>query len=68
VRELKVPAVFVEPHLAHRAAVLERVAADAGVRVCLLHGDTFSPKATDYVQMMRWNAHELQRCLTKETP
>jgi UDP-2,3-diacylglucosamine pyrophosphatase LpxH len=38
------------------------------VQVCLLHGDTFSPKATDYVQMMRWNARELQRCLTKETP
>ncbi len=67
VRELKVRAVFVEPNLARRAAVLQRVAADAGVQVCLLHGDTFSPKAPDYIQMMRWNAHELQRCLTKET-
>jgi ABC-type Zn uptake system ZnuABC Zn-binding protein ZnuA len=66
VRRLAVPAVFVEPNLAARAAVLSQVAADAEVDVCQLHGDTFSAAATDYVQMMRWNARELRRCLSKE--
>ncbi|MGH3785473.1 MAG: anchored repeat ABC transporter, substrate-binding protein [Pseudonocardiaceae bacterium] len=66
VRRLRVPAVFVEPNLAERAGVLRQVAADAGVDVCQLHGDTFSPMATNYVAMMRWNAQELRRCLAKE--
>ncbi|MGL5829199.1 MAG: anchored repeat ABC transporter, substrate-binding protein, partial [Angustibacter sp.] len=66
VRRLKVPAVFVEPNLHQRAAVLSRVAADAGVSVCEIHGDTFSPKAKNYVDLMNWNARELHRCLTKE--
>ena len=66
IRRLRVPAVFVEPNLAARAAVLDRVAADAGVAVCQLHGDTFSPLATDYISMMRWNAQELRRCLTRK--
>ncbi len=61
--DLDVPAVFVEPNLAQRAAVLRQVAQDEGVDICLLHGDTFSPDAPDYVSMMRWNAQELQRCL-----
>lgn len=61
----RVPAVFVEPNLAQRAAVLRQVAADVGVPVCTLHGDTFSPAATTYLDLMRSNARELLRCLAE---
>ncbi|MGL5857888.1 MAG: anchored repeat ABC transporter, substrate-binding protein [Angustibacter sp.] len=67
IRRVDVPAVFVEPNLQRRADVLRRVAGDAAVDVCTIHGDTFSPVARDYVAMMRHNAQELARCLTQES-
>jgi anchored repeat ABC transporter substrate-binding protein len=63
IRNLRVPAVFMEPNLVQRASVLTQVAKDQNVRVCMLYGDTFDEKATTYVQMMRHNADELVRCL-----
>ncbi|MCJ1680403.1 anchored repeat ABC transporter, substrate-binding protein [Streptomyces sp. APSN-46.1] len=63
IREKRVPAVFVEPNLAARANVLRRVAADEGVAVCTLYGDSFDDRVHDYVSMMRHNAAELARCL-----
>ncbi|GAA1015733.1 hypothetical protein Aple_009930 [Acrocarpospora pleiomorpha] len=64
IRDLKVPAVFVEPNLARRASVLRQVAADLSVQVCMLYGDTFNPDDPGYIPMMRHNADELARCLT----
>ena len=66
IRRLRIPAVFVEPNLQRRATVLRQVARDAGVQVCTLHGDTFSPAATTYLDMIRSNAAELRRCLAPE--
>jgi ABC-type Zn uptake system ZnuABC Zn-binding protein ZnuA len=63
IRNLKVPAVFTEPSLTQRASVLTQVAHDQGVQVCSLYGDAFDQKARTYVDMMRHNADELQRCL-----
>jgi len=63
VRDLQVPAVFVEPNLAARATVLRQVAADNGVAVCTLYGDAFDAKVRSYVAMMRHNGRELRRCL-----
>ncbi|GAA1015727.1 hypothetical protein Aple_009880 [Acrocarpospora pleiomorpha] len=63
IRDLKVPAVFVEPNLARRASVLRQVAADLSVQVCMLYGDTFNPDDPGYIPMMRHNADELARCL-----
>jgi anchored repeat ABC transporter substrate-binding protein len=63
IRNLRVPAVFTEPNLHARAAVLTQVARDQGVRVCKLYGDSFDAAASDYVAMMRHNATELRRCL-----
>ncbi|MFC0623670.1 anchored repeat ABC transporter, substrate-binding protein [Kribbella deserti] len=63
IRNLKVPAVFIEPNLAQRASVLTQVATDQRVRVCTIYGDSFDQHATTYVAMMRHNADELQRCL-----
>ncbi|MFD0853963.1 metal ABC transporter solute-binding protein, Zn/Mn family, partial [Actinomadura adrarensis] len=63
IRNLRVPAVFMEPNLARRAAVLTQVARDQGVRVCKLYGDAFDESARSYVAMMRHNATELRKCL-----
>ncbi|MEV1118293.1 anchored repeat ABC transporter, substrate-binding protein [Actinosynnema sp. NPDC049800] len=63
VRNLKVPAVFMEPNLAQRASVLSQVARDQSIDVCLLYGDAFDDKVGNYVDMMRHNADEAVRCL-----
>lgn len=60
---LTVPAVFVEPSLAARSRVLQRVASDRDVMVCTLYGDAFDDRIRTYIAMMRYNADELLRCL-----
>lgn len=63
IRNLRVPAVFMEPNLVQRASVLTQVAKDQNVQVCMLYGDAFDDKATTYLDMMRHNADELLKCL-----
>ncbi|MFI0446494.1 anchored repeat ABC transporter, substrate-binding protein [Actinomadura sp. 6N118] len=63
IRNLRVPAVFMEPGLARRSAVLTQVAKDQSVKVCKLYGDAFDDAARNYVAMMRHNATELRKCL-----
>ncbi|MFA4927200.1 MAG: anchored repeat ABC transporter, substrate-binding protein [Patulibacter sp.] len=64
IRDLRVPAVFLEPNLAARSSTLEEVARDEGVAVCPIYGDTFDDRVTDYVALMRFNADSLRRCLS----
>ncbi|MDR0592854.1 MAG: anchored repeat ABC transporter, substrate-binding protein [Bifidobacteriaceae bacterium] len=63
IRTLAVPAVFLEPNLAARASTLTEVAAEQGVAVCPIYGDTFDAQVTSYVEMMRFNADSIRRCL-----
>jgi ABC-type Zn uptake system ZnuABC Zn-binding protein ZnuA len=56
-----VPAVFTEPQFSAR--ILELAADDAGVDVCVLYSDAFSDQVKSYVDLMRFNARELARCL-----
>lgn len=63
IRNLKVPAVFMEPNLVQRATVLSQVAKDQGVEVCMLYGDAFDQHTRHYTDMMRHNADELRGCL-----
>ncbi|GAA3661405.1 anchored repeat ABC transporter, substrate-binding protein [Microbacterium marinilacus] len=65
IRTLGVPAVFLEPNLAARSSTLTEVAAEQGVAVCPIYGDTFDDTVTSYVQMMRFNADTLRDCLTE---
>ncbi len=58
-----VPAVFEEPQLGAAASVLERAAADAGVQVCTLYSDGLDDRVRTYVELMRFNADEMARCL-----
>ncbi|MEU4095848.1 anchored repeat ABC transporter, substrate-binding protein [Streptomyces sp. NPDC026673] len=63
IKNLKVPAVFMEPNLVQRATVLTQVAKDQHVKVCVLYGDAFDEHAWHYTDMMRHNADELRTCL-----
>jgi anchored repeat ABC transporter substrate-binding protein len=64
IRNLRVPAVFLEPNLAARSSTLTEVAEDEGVEVCPIYGDTFDDRVTTYVELMRFNADTLRRCLS----
>ncbi|WP_422771444.1 anchored repeat ABC transporter, substrate-binding protein [Plantactinospora sp. WMMC1484] len=63
IRNLDIPAVFLEPNLAARSATLTEVAREEGLRICRIYGDTFDDEVTDYLQMMRFNAESLYDCL-----
>ena len=61
IRDQKVPAVFKEPQFSAR--VIELAANDAGVQVCTLYSDALDDDVKSYVDLMRFNARELARCL-----
>jgi ABC-type Zn uptake system ZnuABC Zn-binding protein ZnuA len=63
IRSAGVPAVFVEPQLGQQSAVLNQVAADLGIKVCTLYSDALDNKIKTYVDLMRFNADEIARCL-----
>ncbi len=63
IRNLDVPAVFLEPNLAARSSTLVEVAQENGVEVCPIYGDTFDDDVATYVQLIRFNADSLRRCL-----
>lgn len=64
IRNLEIPAVFLEPNLVARASTLTEVARDQGVEVCPIYGDGFDDRVSSYVEMMRFNAASLRDCLT----
>ncbi len=61
ISDQNVPAVFKEPQFSAR--VLDLAASDAGVQVCVLYSDALDSKVNTYVDLMRFNANELARCL-----
>lgn len=63
IKDLEVPAVFLEPNLAARSSTLAEVAREQGVDVCPIYGDALDETATTYAEMMRANADSLVRCL-----
>jgi ABC-type Zn uptake system ZnuABC Zn-binding protein ZnuA len=65
IKEQKIPAVFSEPQIGGESRILEQAAADAGVQVCTLYSDSLDDKVSSYIEMMRFNANELGRCLGK---
>lgn len=63
IADLDVSAVFLEPTLARESSVLVQVAEDADVQICEIYSDSFDTQVTSYVELMRFNADELARCL-----
>jgi ABC-type Zn uptake system ZnuABC Zn-binding protein ZnuA len=63
IQEFGIPAVFSEPQTDAESRTLEEIASDAGVQVCTLYSDAFGDEVTTYVDLLRFNAEELARCL-----
>ncbi|MDD7585978.1 MAG: anchored repeat ABC transporter, substrate-binding protein [Corynebacterium glucuronolyticum] len=66
-RDLSVPAVFLEPTEERRPNHLATIAADNGVQVCRIYGDTFSPPVASYTDLLASNARSLAECLGSST-
>lgn len=62
-RDLQIPAVFLEPNLISRSSVLKELASEARVKVCPIYGDAFDSHVRSYEDMMRANADSLANCL-----
>jgi len=63
INELGIRAVFTEPQIGAGSRLLDQVAADTDVQVCTLYSDALDDRIGTYVEMMRFNADELLRCL-----
>ncbi|WP_394940329.1 anchored repeat ABC transporter, substrate-binding protein [Psychromicrobium sp. YIM B11713] len=63
---LRVKAVFLEPNLRTRSSTLTQLAAELGVQVCTIYGDTFDEHVHSYLQMMRANADSVADCLNPD--
>jgi len=63
IKDQNIPAVFSEPQISEESHILEQAAADAGVQVCTLYSDSLDDEVSTYIEMMRFNADELARCL-----
>lgn len=68
IRNLSVPAVFLEPNLAARSSTLVEVATEQDIAICEIYGDAFSKDVTSYVDMMRFNARSIRACLGAPEP
>jgi len=67
IKDQHIPAVFSEPQISEESHILEQAAADAGVQVCTLYSDSLDDEVSTYIEMMRFNADELARCLGGDT-
>lgn len=63
IRDQGVPAVFAEPQLDSEDNVLRQAAADAGVQICTLYSDSLDDRVRTYVDLLRFDADEIARCL-----
>ena len=63
IEKADIAAVFEEPQLGAEASVLRQAADDAGIEVCTLYSDALNDDVPTYIDLMRFNADELARCL-----
>jgi len=66
IEDRNVLAVFAEPQISEESELLRQAAEDAGARVCTLYSDSLDDRVTSYIELMRFNADELSRCLGGE--
>jgi ABC-type Zn uptake system ZnuABC Zn-binding protein ZnuA len=64
--EREVLAVFVQPYDSPESDLLRRAADELGVRVCTLYSDSLDDKVATYIDLIRFDADELKRCLGGE--
>lgn len=66
-RDLKVPAVFIESSTRSGAGELHTIAASLGIRVCSLNSDTLSAHTPSYIEAMVSNTKTLKACLDPQS-
>ena len=63
IRDLRVPAIFLDRSTRTRSPVLREVAHENGVQVGTLYSDSLDDEAPHYADMMRANARAIQRAM-----
>ena len=63
IRDLRVPAIFLDKNTRARSPVLGEVAHENGVQVGTLYSDSLDDEAPHYADMMRANARAIQRAM-----
>jgi len=59
-------AVFAEPYASPASELLRRAAEESGVQVCTLYSDSLDDQVSTYIDLIRFDADELARCLGGE--
>ncbi len=63
---LRIPAVFREPQTSVETRTLQQIASDTGAELCQLYSGALDETVTTYVELLRFDAEELARCLGGE--
>jgi len=63
IRDLRVPAIFLDKNTRARSPVLREVAHENGVQVGTLYSDSLDDEAPHYADMMRANARAIQQAM-----
>ncbi len=63
IEDLAIAAVFTEPQTSVETRTLEQIASDAGAEVCELYSGALDDTVRTYVELLRFDAEELTRCL-----
>jgi ABC-type Zn uptake system ZnuABC Zn-binding protein ZnuA len=63
IEERNALAVFVQPYASPESEMLRRAGEEAGVSVCTLYSDSLDDKVSSYIDLIRFDADELHRCL-----
>ena len=67
IRERDVLAVFVQPYGGPATEMLRDAGEESGVPACTLYTDSLDDKVTSFIEVIRFNADEIARCLGGET-
>jgi ABC-type Zn uptake system ZnuABC Zn-binding protein ZnuA len=63
IEERNALAVFVQPYASPESEMLRRAGEEAGVSVCTLYSDSLDDQVSSYIDLIRFDADELHRCL-----
>jgi len=63
IRDRGVLAVFVQPYTSPENDMLRRAGEETGVSVCTLYSDSLDDRVQSYIDLIRFDADELYRCL-----
>jgi ABC-type Zn uptake system ZnuABC Zn-binding protein ZnuA len=66
IKERDALAVFVQPYSSPESEMLRRAGEEVGVAVCTLYSDSLDDKVSSYIELIRFDADELHRCLGGE--